>query len=780
MNQTSAESRTITTTTLVLEQPLDYSRLEEKYRVERYIVPSSLQYNGNHTNYGRVHNTFRDQVKYPYRSYMHDTLDGERNKKWVFYVLYPKDTKSIAVTLPWFQEKPLPSKEIAFKDLPLHMLLKLLQIRFFRGDEIKRFVGHDKCYVYARSDKKFDLHTCVEIEIKEAITNDPTFSLQEFRVIPHARRFGKTDRLDYPADPLFGKHVVGNKFVFSHLHSNSVEKEETVYKLVNFKKSRAQLKYHNPHNLDAGRGKIVLDFLQAFLGNLADLGITGHLRTRIVKPAPSPEVALLSVSTLDTVGVVDYRLNKETNSFSDYVDLLNTLPLPFSVQFIPVADITFAPRSGIIVLLDAKAEDFEDGGILSSQYEDPYPLLYSQHPNIPKHSFNVNPNDPNALAGGNYLDYPMLQPDDVSFQRKLEVILNELYLKCSIIHGKEIFPLPLIPNEMAFIRRANYYSQKITVALWFENNHVRFTNLDNPQESDAFYDLTEEWGVDWDEQYEKLIMERRRFPEKGTNKYKDLPSFDIIIGRDLFVAIDDLEESVLYDYEEISRRQQEQKILYPISYFRLSPHYDQLQKRRSDLLTLDQLTQQGLLDGTKEPKTKKAKNSLAFYKRLLEYDTFLEEIEITHPSLSYHELTGSDEWLERIAKIFDSKKSPTRKYRGKVIEGKYHSKLITGIYQDLDKFLSQRGKDVNLYQGIWYDVTNAFIVGSPNSMDIGGQERAHPIRRFQIIQGEHHFDKEQLLRTMGVEFVRHKQYTVSPYYFHLIDIYVENVLRYSF
>jgi len=31
---------------------------------------------------------------------------------------------------------------------------------------------------------------------------------------------------------------------------------------------------------------------------------------------------------------------------------------------------------------------------------------------------------------------------------------------------------------------------------------------------------------------------------------------------------------------------------------------------------------------------------------------------------------------------------------------------------------------------------------------------------------------------MGVLFVRYKQYTVSPYYFHLIDLYVENVLRY--
>ena len=774
MNQLSTTSRTITTTTLVLEQPLDYSCIKEHYKVERYIVPSSLQYNKNRTNYGRVHNAFRDQVNYPYRSYMHDKLDGEKNKKWVFYVLYPKEAETHDITLPWFQRESLQRKGIAFSDLPLHMFLKLLQIRFFRGDETKRFVGHDKCYVYARSDKN-DIHTCVEIEIKEAITNRETSSLPEFHVIPHAKRFGKAEQPYYPADPLFGKHVEGKKFFFTHLHSRAVEKEKTVYKLVNFKNSRAQLKYHDQHNLDSGKGKIVFDFLQAFLGNLADLGIIGHLRTRLVKPAPSPEIALLPVSLLSTVGVFDKRLNP-TNSLSDYVDLFTMFSS--SVKFIPVTDITQAPQGGIIVLLDAKAEDFEDGGILSSQYEDPYPLLYNNHPEIPKHSLNVNSNDPDALDGDDYLDYSMLHPDDGSFQRKFEVILNELYLKCSIIYGSDTFPLPLIANEVAFIRRDNYNSQKITLALWFEDNHIRFANLDDPQEREVFYNLAEKWGVDWDEQFDILLDERRPFTESVTNKYKDLPSFDIIIGRNLFVAIDDLEESVLYDYEEISRRQQEQKILYPISYFRLSPHYDQIQKQRLNLLTLDQLSQQGLLDGSREAKTIKAKNSLTFYNRLLEYDALLEEIGITHPSLSYRELT-SGEWLERIAKIFGSKKSKDRKHRGKVIEGKYHSKLITGIYQDLDKFLSQKGKDVHLYQGIWYDDTNAFIVGSPTSMNIEGQERAHPIRRFQIIQGEDHFDKERLLLTMGVQFVRHKQYTVSPYYFHLIDLYVENVLRYT-
>lgn len=186
------------------------------------------------------------------------------------------------------------------------------------------------------------------------------------------------------------------------------------------------------------------------------------------------------------------------------------------------------------------------------------------------------------------------------------------------------------------------------------------------------------------------------------------------------------------------------------------------------MLTFAQLSQQGLLDGSHEPATVSARQSMTFYKCLLKYDELLDEIAGTHPALSYRELT-SGEWLERIARIFGSKAND---------EGRYHRRIIAGIYSKREMFLSERGDNVQLYQGIWHDDANAFLVGSPTSMNTQGQERAHLIRRFQIMQGTTHFDKEQLLVTMGVLFVRPKQYTVSPYYFHLIDLYAENVLKY--
>ncbi len=758
--QAHTKQQTVETTTLVIEHPQHYALLEERFRLVRYVLPDALRYRRNPTDFGRVHNTIRDQIDYPYKSFRYDELDGKKNKKWVVYVLYPRKAPVGEVRLSWFSDTPLPWREVPFSDVPLHLLLKLLQIRFFRGEDTKRFVGQDKCYVYARSGGA-DFHYCVEVELRGAPTNTEDAPTQEFRIIPHARRFGRVEPPFQPWHPLFGKHAVGDKFFFIHLKSGVAEQESAVYEIVTFPGKRAQVKYHDSRDLDASKGKIVFDFIQQFLANLRDLGIAGHAKKRTFTLANSPKQVELPVQRLGVVGVYDDRL-KRTHLLTDYVDLFNGMCV--ETRFVALEDISDAPEGGALVLLDAKGEDFEEEGLLSGE-SDPYRALYAAHPEIPKQSLNVNPNDPDALQGRDYLDYPMLQPEDDDLERNLRVALSELYLKCAIVHGIERYPLPLLPDELAFIRRDRYGGETFTAALWFEGDRLRFTDLGNPTQNEQFYKLLDECGVDWNDQYELLLAERRRIAENGTAK--DLPEFDIIVGRSLFVAIEDLDERVLYDYDEIGRRHQEQTIAYPVVQLKLAPHYDRV--KGSTMLPLGELARRGLLGGEQKPASASERQSLTFYKRLLEYDALLEEIAVTHPTLSYQELTRGA-WLERIARIFGSKANG---------EGRYHRRVIAGIYRKRGMFLSEKGQDVQLYQGIWHDDSDSFLVGSPTGMKMQGQERAHLIRRFQIMQGGAHFKREHLLSTMGVLFVRPGQYTVSPYYFHLIDLYVENVLRYS-
>lgn len=752
----------VTTTTLVVECPPDYAILEARYRLVRYVIPDQVRSRKNPTDFGRVYNTLRDQIDFPYKSFMHDQLDGPKYYRWAFYVLYPREEPVKEVSLPWFPNAPVTWREIRFGDLPFHVLLKLLQIRFFREEKSTRFVGQDKCYAYARQEG--GLFYCVEMKLKEVAG-------YEFRVLPQTHFFGKVNLPCPPSRSLFGKHPVGNKFYFTHLRSDAIEKESIVYDEVRIPGKRAHLDYHNPLRPDEGRGQIVADFVQQFLANLKNIGIIGHTRKRTFTKFQASKQVRLPVQLLGTVGVYDNRLDR-TYPLAEYIELLKQTSteiwknMCLSLQFVAVENPDQAPHGGVLVLLDAKADDFAAGGILAGQ-TDPYPPLYQKYPDVPKQSLSVNFQDSNALAGKSYLDYPLIDPHDKGVKRNFQVALNELYLKCAILRGADQFPLPFLPEGMAFVRRRKGKRTTQTTALWFENQKLRFADLGEPagEETLAFYQRLESWKVDWDGQSERFIEERQRVDKDGS--LKDLPTCDILVGRDLFVVFEDLGETVLYDYKEIYRRHQDQTTPYPLEQFRLD--YAAIQRARPSLFSVEQLAQNGLLDGSQPARTIPEQSSLDLYQQVQKYNAFLEELARTHSTLTYRDLTGGEN-LEHIARIFKSKPDE---------DGKYHRNKINKLYQDIEMFLSEKGQDVLLYQGIWYDETNAFLVGSPTGMNMTGQANAHRIRRFQILQGAAHFEKEQVLATMGVLFVRHNQYTVLPYYFHLIDLYVENILRYS-
>lgn len=120
--------RTMRTTTLKITKPSDYSILESQFRLVRYIVPDDITYRDKRFGFDRVHNSFKEQLNYPYKSFKHDYL--ESHKKWVVYVLYPKDveTKDIKLEVSHGSQEILSKGEVSFGQIPLHILLKLLHI----------------------------------------------------------------------------------------------------------------------------------------------------------------------------------------------------------------------------------------------------------------------------------------------------------------------------------------------------------------------------------------------------------------------------------------------------------------------------------------------------------------------------------------------------------------------------------------------------------------------------------------------------------------------------
>lgn len=757
----SVKLRTVTTTTLEITRPASFAQLERRFYVERYVLPDDLRYNKANAAmvFAQIHTALRDQLECAYKAYKFDRLDGTPH--WAVYALFPRDVEPTAVTLPWRGPRELSHRTVSFAEIPFHITVKLLQIALFRGTTSSRFVGQDNCYAYACPDGR-DFHLCVRVELRGARDTRDTDPIQEFRVIPHATRFGPADLARVrPWDPVFGKRAVGSRFYFLHLKTGQAEHESMVYHEVRFPDRRAHVKYHDLRDLDAGRGKIVADFIQAFLTLLQDFGISGSPRRRTLRQFKAPGGIDLDLSQLGTVGVYDNRLARDTHPLATYVELFSGMRP--DVAFVEIGRLADVPKGGVLVLLDATASDFAEEGVLAGR-QDPYQLLYRTTPAIPKQSLVVNFNDPDALDGRDYLDYPFPGAQhEQDLVLRLETALSELYLKCAIVHGHEEFPLPLVPSERAFVRRHCYDGETYTMALWFQEGRLRFADLGDPSEREAFLLMASHWGVDYGARFEEL--------RDLHGRDEDPPEYDLIMGPDLFVVIEDLNERVLYAYGDIERRRRERTMLRPISDFKLGVHYDAL--RIDGMLPLAELMRAAEDEpprdalGLARPSGALAR-SQAYYQQLLEFDRLLDDIAITHPTISLNELTG-DGWIRDIARILGSSR----------VEGKPSRRILLEKYRKLGRFLSDRSDDVQLSQGIWDDESGAFVVGTTTPMNIGGQENAHLLRRFRIIQGEAHFDCGEYLAAMAVQFVRPRQYTVSPYYFHLIDLHVMNMRRYA-
>lgn len=131
----------------------------------------------------------------------------------------------------------------------------------------------------------------------------------------------------------------------------------------------------------------------------------------------------------------------------------------------------------------------------------------------------------------------------------------------------------------------------------------------------------------------------------------------------------------------------------PVEMFKLLPHYNTV--KNEAYLSLEELHQCGLLPPKKEPKTQKEAVSLHFYTQLEQYDAYLDEIQLEYPLLSFLELMDDERpFIAMICYILEIKVNK---------HGKYTNHQLIGYYQKRGWFQSDKGKDVHMYQGIWYD-----------------------------------------------------------------------------
>lgn len=774
-----SDPRITPTTTLLLTKPAHYQRLEECYQLLRYELPRDLPYLISDKNelWGKMQNILQAQIKHPYRVFYHDNLDSK--KKWVVYVLLPKQHEAPIVTIPISSDEPLPWREMSFDELDFHVLVKLLHVANMHGPNKGRFTGQGSCYIHAKKKGK-TAHICAEITISEDIKTEKPDLIRQFKVEAHATLFFKREK--YPSGelsryPTFGRRTAPNGVVyFLQLSPDEViqakSKNEPVFRQGTTKGGRTTLDYLDLDDLDASTGKILSDFLSDFRAFLAQCGIESELKARAFQlfEAPKEKDLELDLTQLNPVDVFDHRKNKSL-PVADFLKLFQKLcPKNTFVEIDCLQD----QKRPVLILQDYQKDDFGDSHLFGNE-EDPYVTLYKESWNIPKQSLMVNFPTKAILAAKQeknltveeYLAYHF--PDETQLKRNLEVCLSQLYLKTLVcLHEPLAERLPVLPREFLYLRRFRN-SPKLEIPfetmLYMKDDQLQFLDLRHLDQRIQAIELCECLGVDLIECLEQMIKKYKRADRPEDERVP--PHYNVIIGPNLFIEIEDCKERVLYNYQEMARRQDAVKIAFPVEHFKLLEHYDEI--KNQDQFFLDELFKRGLLAG-KNPEPGKEEDSLDFYRRLTNYDAYLDEILEESPTLSFEELTDDNKpFIHQIRHCLNIQPDKN---------GRFSNRQFIGYFQKLKRYLSDKGRDVHMYEGIWSDEQDCYMVGAKDGIQ-RRQARAHIIRRFDVYQGQEHFDIEVFLRMMSVQFVRAKQYTVLPYPFHLIDLYVENVLRFG-
>lgn len=752
-----SDPKVMRTTTLEIEKPLDFTILEREFRLVYYCLPASyVKAPKRSRKYEKLHVQLKNQLHQPYKTFDYALL--EEGTIPVVYVLYRRNEKEYLdekpIELTWSSRDKMQPIDIGFDRIPFHILIKLLQADYFRGNRAKAFISQGDFFIIAKQGREGNGAICLAIEIKGDRYNTEDMTTQVFQVIASARRFTK---IKDPSDPeqlpkdsekttsYFRRETRGAESVFSQVREKElatfIEQGYPLFKIKRRKDKKPTLPYHDQLNLFVSRAGILYEFVENFLAYLGEKGISARQKFRtFTKFAADQGYANLPLSRLGQIQIFDNRVSQDKDQLQGFLSLLSSwlVENKYDVDFTVITKIPKGSPVPTLLLQDHEKKDFlKKGRFFEQGITDPKLAIYrdAHYKVTPKQSLNI------------------CATDDLKAARlRLHVALNQLLLKDLIVNQRSIggilpgFPasddgpmqLSLFPTldptplrEYAFVRRKTYDGKSRTTVVSFRDDQLRFTDVSD--EPDQLYKTCESMRLDWDAIYFHLHEINFRIKNGVIDEGRELKRFDLILKDKQALVIEDIHETVLYEYGQMDARQKELDNPIPLDNFRL----------------LNRAV---------------PKNNIQA-RQFADFEDFLDEIaeELTYGQISFNQLTDG-EWGTRVAKIFGL---PTNN------KGNFKFGNFKRIYQqpELRMFLSDKATSLHTYQGIWYDSDQRYLVGEPDGIK-RKQATANLIRRFTVLAGQRDVDIALLLSTTGVQFIRPKRYTVYPYFFNLIDMFV--------
>lgn len=743
----------IKTTTLIIDKPADFGPLNQAFTLARYVVPAYIG-----TDYKLMHICLQEQLTVPYRTFNYDEIDGA--KQCVVYALFRpgEELPGIVFNRNLDDEtrlEPIQPRVIQFQEIVFHMTLKLLLAAYFRGNR-RVFTGEGKHYLHVRSTgEHWDI--CLEIDLRGHPDNKESHTKHIFHVDSGATRFARVTDIHYvnPATKAYFDRTIGRDGLarYAQLHRRQIivrlNEQGVLWEHRPIKDAPARLNFFDLEQLEASRGYMLHEFCTTFLEFLAKYGIDAHLQTRSFQVyEPGSELDL----NLDgkTIFVLDIRQNQAQIPLTHYLTRFSARYPEICFQAITLAQIENTIAGPVIVVQD---------NIGDSGGTDPYVLLYEEYPNIPKQTITVNPdcgsaNTENVVTEG-IPTYPALAFDDEDkYGNRLDIAVRDALLKHLLLRpipAEDILPDAQALANYTFLRRAWYRNDHYTALLQFHDGEIQVQGLRNGRERTRLYDTCDEYGLDWDAVYENMMKWRQKTAD-ARNPGDEIPFFEVVLGPGLALDLVDSAEYALYDFPAIIQRQRGLSEVLPIDDFRLLPHFDDLRKSgwpsRSEI-------ESTYLELPENSFTTRQQEAVVLYRQLTQYESFLNHLEKRCSHVSFSGL--KHDYIADITPIISWRR-------------------LWNVYKRIGKFLGPRQSDVVYYQGMWYDPSdNSYMVGGSDGIE-QKQARANAIRRFRVIASGKVGIMPDMMELMAVGFVRLRQYTVVPYPFKLLRLYVENRL----
>jgi hypothetical protein len=510
------------------------------------------------------------------------------------------------------------------------------------------------------------------------------------------------------------------------------------------KGKRGNLPYHHERRLNQGRGKPLYDFHVGFIQYLDAYGVTAATQQRRFQRYPSRSKGkTLTLQEMGTLTVLD-RCVATDSVEKERRELHKTLHKLYpNYRHIVEEDLADDDSTPVLILQNYGKEDFDAGGWLEG-HEDPKPYLYRQYPHVPKQTLDIRPKASKKPSADTDEDQTAAQ--HASLTNRLEVSLNELYLKhllinrqpaagrlpyysavssrqMSLFEGSDHAPL----ERYAFLRKKTYDGIPREILLIYNPDEGCLKAHDVGSSPEKRHTVLQELGLDWKVIRRELL--RRQFKWDEANEEAkagaELTRYDLILSPGLAVLIEDVRESVFYNYEGISNALAQNRQEFPVSQFRL---------------------QENDTGFTPEQRTA--------------YNTFLAR-EVHEDRMTYARLKHLyGEHIAELLKLYDSK-------------GNIRLHPLTEVYQQRGMLGKAKATELTLTsQGIWFDSEGRYVVGSPDAIK-DKQETAHIVRQLVPVVGVKQIDFSLMMSLMDVRFVRNKRFTVYPYPFKFIDLFAE-------